>query len=501
MTSTLQYPLSDETRAFLGRPSFGHLIGEKVQSSVSGATMYVEDPATGDEFAEVAAGGPEDVDLAVTEARSAFDDGRWRKLAPPEKERCLRRLAQLLADNAGLLAELDVLDNGMPKLFADYTMAMSEEIAGYYAGWPSKLDGVVHPSGEDLMVYTTREPIGVCAAIVPWNGPAAAAVWKIVPAVACGNSIVLKPAEQTPMSAIVLGELCLEAGIPPGVVNVVHGAGETVGKALVDHPGVDKIAFTGSTETGRLIGAAAASTLKRVTLELGGKGANVVFADADLHAAAIAAAATAWGNSGQACLAGTRLLVERSVHDELLGMVIELTRNMKLGSGFDPTVTMGPLVSRVQFERVSGYIALGQQEGASLAYAGDRPDGPGWFVSPTIFTDVRNDMRIAQEEIFGPVLSVIPFDTEEQAYAIANDTQFGLAGAVWTSDVGRAHRAGRAIRSGVVWINSYGELLTNVPYGGMKQSGYGRELGQGSLDIFTETKSVYLRLAPAQMPG
>jgi acyl-CoA reductase-like NAD-dependent aldehyde dehydrogenase len=494
---TLAYEsvLSPRTQSFLDRPLLGHLIDGQVAASADGATMDVTDPSTGRKIAEVASGGRADVDAAVESARKAFDDGRWRRLPPFERESRLRRLAELLAQNGPVISDLDVLDNGMPKMFADYTVGMCVDIANYYAGWPSRLDGAVHPSADDLHVYSVREPVGVCVGIIPWNGPAGAFLWKMAPAIACGNSIIIKPAEQTPLSALLIAELALEAGVPAGVLNVVQGTGAGVGEHLVTHPDVDAVVFTGSTNTGRRIQAMASNPLKRVHLELGGKSANIVFDDANLGDAAAGAVATAWGNSGQVCIAGTRLLVQRTIHDEFVQMIIEYTKHMKLGSGFDPSVTMGPLVSAAQLNRVAGYIDIGKGEGAEVTHGGNTVGDAGYFIEPTILTNVSNDMRVAQEEIFGPVLSVIPFDDDDQAYAIANDTQYGLAAALGTTDVSRAHKGAQSLNAGTVWVNTYGQLSSNVPFSARKQSGHGSELGTGSIDSFTQTKSVYINLA------
>lgn len=488
-----QYPLSQNTRTLLAQGDFGHFIEGEAVPSASGETLPVLDPATGQEFARVAAGTAEDVDRAAKSARRAFEDGRWRNLPPLEQERRLRKLSELIIANADVISDLDVLDGGLLKAYSGFVVQFARDKTDYYAGWPSKLHGSIPATPREFVVNVQREPIGVCASIVPWNGPAAA-VASVVPALACGNSVILKPAEQTPTTAIVFARMCIEAGIPPGVVNVVQGLGEVVGAALVDHPLVDAIGFTGSCDTGRRIQAAAAKRLKRVSMELGGKSPQIVFSDADLEKAAASAMSAVWGHSGQVCTAGSRLLVQRSVHNEFMSGIVQASKSIRLGPGFDPSSTMGPLISQEQLDRVRRYVDIGQKEGAELLLGGDRHGNAGYFHQPTIFTGVRNDMTIARDEIFGPVMSVIPFDSEEEAYAIANDTEFGLAAGVWTRDVMKAHRASRALRAGTVWVNTYQMVNASVPYGGVKQSGYGRALGEASLDDYTQHKSVWFRV-------
>jgi len=487
------YTLSPRTRRFLTETQLGHLIDGRIVPSADEATMPVIDPGTGREFARVAEGGAAEVDRAAQCAREAFEDGRWRHLPAGRKEAVLRRLGALLEENREVLIDLDMLDGGIVRAQAPFFVQFGIDITHYYAGWPSKIEGVVSPTGPNIVVQQLREPIGVCGVIMPWNAPSAVPLGVVAP-LACGNSIVLKPAENTPLTALFFGMLCLEAGVPAGVVNVVHGPGATAGAAVVDHPEIDAISFTGSVNTGRRIQAAAANRLKRVSLELGGKSPHIIFEDADLDAAAVTAANAVWGHSGQLCIAGSRVLVQRAIHDEFVARMVEVSRSLKIGSCFDADTAVGPLISQQQLDQVSRYVALGKAEGAKLALGGARHGELGYFFQPTIFTGVRNDMTIAQEEIFGPVMAVIPFDTEEEAYAIANDTEFGLAAGVWTRDLARANRAAQRLKVGTVWVNAYMLLDPSVPYGGMKLSGFGRSLGSASIEEYTQVKSVWFNI-------
>ena len=493
LTDPSTYPISPAAARQLERPVFGHVIDGEVVPSLDGATMPVLDPATGEQVATAASGSVGDVERAVQSAREAFDDGRWRFLAPLEQERRLRKLTALIAEHADELADLDVIDSGLLRMYAGFIAQFAVDGLEYYSGWPTKLHGTIPAVPNEFAVYQVREPVGVVGSVVPWNGPTAAAAFGLFPLCA-GNSVVLKPAEQTPMTAVVVAELALEAGIPPGVFNVVQGVGETVGAAVVAHPHVDAISFNGSVDTGRAIQASAAARVKRVCLELGGKSPSIIFPDADLEAAAGAVMSGVWGASGQVCTCNTRVLVHESVYDELLERVVGGSRALRIGGGFDPDTEMGPLVSAAQLERVQRYVQIGLDEGAELTLGGERHGDRGYFHQPTIFTSVRNDMRIAQEEIFGPVMSVLKFSSEDQAYRIANDTEYGLAAGVWTNDLNLAHRASRALRVGTVWINTYQMVNPSVPYGGVKQSGHGRNLGEASLDDFTQTKSVWMKV-------
>src|SRR5215467_14025522 len=491
--------LESSVQKFVKAPVRKMLIGGKWVEAASGKTFATVNPADGSELARVAEGDKEDVDRAAKAARKAFDDGKWSRMVPAERERLLLKIADLIEQHGTELAQLETLDNGK-SLFESKNVDIPQAAATfrYYAGWVNKITGDTSPSDPSYFHFTLREPVGVCGQIIPWNFPLLMAAWKLGPALACGNTVVLKPAEQTPLTALRLGELLQEAGVPEGVVNIVPGYGETAGAALVHHPLVDKIAFTGSTEVGKGIQRETADTLKRVSLELGGKSPNIVFADADIEEAVKGAITGVFFNQGEVCCAGTRLFVQEKLHDEFASALAKAASGMKQGPGLEPGVQVGPLVSKEQLARVTGNLEVGKKEGAKPLTGGERNTAKGlekgYFVKPTVFTGVKNDMRIAQEEIFGPVVSVLPFKDEHDAIFEGNNTTYGLAAGVWTKDVSKAHRVARAIRAGTVWVNCYNVFDAVSPFGGYKQSGYGRELGRHVLELYTQVKSVWMRI-------
>ena len=473
------------------------LINNEWRPSSSGETMEVINPATEDVIAEVSAAGAPDVDAAVAAARAALD-GPWGKMSARERGRLVSRLADRLLERADAVSRLETLHNGKPiSESRNIEIPAAAECFEYYAGWADKVMGETIPVKGNHLTYTLREPIGVVAAIVPWNFPLLLAAWKVAPALACGNTVILKPASQTPLTALALGEIAVDAGLPPGVLNVITGPGSRVGQALVEHPGIDKIAFTGDTSTGKAIMRSAADTLKRITLELGGKSPNIVLADADVEAAIRGATVGIFYGKGEVCAAGSRLLVDRSIKNEFIDKLAARARKMVPGDPLDPKTRFGAIASKKQLETVLRYIEAGRKEGASLVAGGERTDigtGKGYFVQPTVFTDVRPEMTIAREEIFGPVLAAIDFADVDEAIAKANDSQYGLAAGVWTRDIKKAHYVARKLQAGTVWVNTYNVYDTAAPFGGYKQSGFGREMSAHALEHYTQVKSVWVDL-------
>jgi aldehyde dehydrogenase (NAD+) len=493
---SIAYDFTPETAAgeFLRKPHQLLIDGHRVPSS-SGRTFKSLNPATEEVIATIAEGNEADVDRAVAAARRAFE-GPWRTMRAAERGNLLLKWAELLKRHADEIIEIESLDGGKPisaTTRQDFPAAI--DTLTYYAGWADKISGEVVPTRDDALTYTVREPVGVVAAIVPWNFPLMIGMWKLAPALACGCTVVMKPAELTSLSALRIGELALEAGIPPGVLNIVPGPGPVVGDALVNHPDVDKVTFTGSPGVGRGIMRGAASNFKRVSLELGGKSANVIFDDANLDAAAKAAAAGIFFNAGQVCSAGSRVLVQEGAYDEVVERLAERAKSLRMGDLLDRNTSLGPVISEKQMKSILDYVDIGQKEGASLVTGGERIGKRGYFISPAVFAGVKHEMRISQEEIFGPVVSVIKFKDEADALRIANGTAYSLAAGVWSRDMGRVQRFAKRARAGTVWINTYGYTDVRLPWGGERDSGLGREHGTAAIENFTEPKAIWMNLS------
>ncbi len=473
------------------------LINNEWRPAASGATMEVINPATEEVCATVASAGADDLNAAVAAARAALD-GPWGTMSARERGRLVRKLGERLIEKADAVARLETLHNGKPISESRHVeIPAAAECFEYYGGWSDKVMGETIPVKGNYLTYTLREPLGVVAAIVPWNFPLLLAVWKVAPALACGNTVILKPASQTPLTAIALGEIAVEIGLPPGVLNVLTGPGSKLGQTIVEHPGIDKIAFTGDTATGKGIMRSAADTLKKITLELGGKSPNIVLADADIEAAIRGATIGIFYGKGEVCAAGSRLLVDASIKDEFIDKLAARAKKMVAGDPMDPKTRFGALSSKKQLETVLRYVESGKREGATLVAGGERTDigtGKGYFVQPTVFADVKPEMTISREEIFGPVLAALEFADLDEAIAVANDSPYGLAAGVWTRDIKKAHYLARKLQAGTVWINTYNVYDTAAPFGGYKQSGFGREMSAHALDHYTQVKSVWVDL-------
>lgn len=497
--STATRAIPESLTSFLATPK-QLLIDGTWQAAAAGKTFEVVNPANEQVIGQVAYGDDLDIALAVKAARNAFDDGPWTRMTASERGKLIWKIGDLIEKHNDELASLETIDNGKPFSVARVAdVPLAADIFRYMAGWCTKIEGntipvtVPYAAGANFHAFTLREPVGVVGQIIPWNFPLLMAAWKLAPALACGCTIVLKPAEQTPLSAIRLGELIQEAGIPAGVVNIVTGFGDA-GAALVRHDDVDKVAFTGSTEVGKLIVEAAAGNLKKVTLELGGKSPNVIMRDANLDTAIPGAASAIFFNHGQCCCAGSRLYIDEAVFAEVSAGIAEEAKKIQLGDGFDSATTMGPLVSQAQFKTVTGYLDRGRDAGANAICGGDAPERAGFFVNPTVMVDTNEQMDVVREEIFGPVVTAMPFSGIDELVSRANNTTYGLAAGVWTNDVKQAHRVAKAIKAGTVWVNCYNVFDAALPFGGYKQSGWGREMGHAALDNYLETKAVCMAI-------